>query len=89
MKLSQLKQLVQNIERNTILENPDPEVTFWCRRTDVSNFGSKEDAELVEFSPYGSEVLNAEEHRIVGTSENMLAKVGDFSIPLMAVPILK
>lgn len=85
MKLSDLKQMIAEIEKHRIADNPDPDVSFWLLRPEnnVLKQGEKESDHFVEFNI--DTTHDVDQHRINGggakTSQTRQGH-GDFTIPV-------
>lgn len=85
MKLSQLKQLIADVEAARVEGNPDPDVQFWVPRTERHPpAGRLESYSFIDFEIDASDEMKA--HRIDAVCRDVVQQRGDFTLPLIVVP---
>jgi len=92
MKLSELKDLVANIEAAALVTNPDPDIQFWVPRMRIKDEEVKESQHFVQFEPrVGIAGVEVQHHRVCVSPDNLavLAKLGDFHIPASVMPFYR
>lgn len=87
MKLSQLEALVRDM-RLLSKEGTDPEVRFHKRRQEGEVCGPRDSTAFVQYEIQES-ADPAWSYKVVAASSGIIAKVGDFDLPLVVAPFYK
>jgi len=85
MKLSSLKELIEEIESHVTPGNPDPDVSFWIHRVERLREAGPDDSQcFVNFEIDVTQEIA--EHRVTHSVTQVVHRYGDFCIPLVITP---
>lgn len=85
MKLSSLKELIEEIESHVTPVNPDPDVSFWIHRVERLREAGPDDSQcFVNFEVDVTQEIM--EHRVTHSVTQVVHRYGDFCIPLVITP---